>query len=400
MEFYTKYKSHVLPLVALLLASGLFSHILSTRYTELDGQKSISVMAMSLLGVSYVFSFFLLATHFKEAKARLNYMVYGWGALILWAGVTVFLNEPDLLTLSRLLGLVGCGLVGLMLFVCSDTTDTVLKYFLVVCSVIVVFNIVYIEPSVLFDASSRNIRGVHVQKNTLGQLTYLTLFIGAAVFSKVSKTVRVGVILLFITAAWLLMLSTSMTSNILIPTAVATLFLLAIIQTFRHGWIAALVICLVFLLGLIYFWNDLFELMGKSTSFTGRTNIWNAYIHLIEQQPLLGYGYGSAPANPANSHWLTIGAHSGYLELTFQTGMIGLLLFLLILMYTFKSIWHLRLFIEERFSFYVLATFVVVFLTVNLTETYTLQRSGLYWIFFIYSTLRLSHLAQKVRLRH
>jgi O-antigen ligase len=76
----------------------------------------------------------------------------------------------------------------------------------------------------------------------------------------------------------------------------------------------------------------LLELLGKDSTLTGRTSIWDATWRAIGERPLLGHGY-SAFWNEASPTvqliWIAVGwetpnAHSGFLEILLQLGWVGL----------------------------------------------------------------------------
>ncbi|WP_448956240.1 O-antigen ligase family protein [Labrys neptuniae] len=83
--------------------------------------------------------------------------------------------------------------------------------------------------------------------------------------------------------------------------------------------------------------DELFQFLSRSgsaeeiTSGTGRTRIWAVVLQLWSEQPLLGYGAGSAkyilPKNPA-LFTAAAHAHNLYLNILFTGGAVGLLLFL------------------------------------------------------------------------
>ena len=65
--------------------------------------------------------------------------------------------------------------------------------------------------------------------------------------------------------------------------------------------------------------------MNRDATFTGRTEVWDALIPLVEHNPIFGVGYGGfwvgQPIRiPVNE------AHNGYLDLSLQLGAVGLIL--------------------------------------------------------------------------
>ncbi|WP_336489093.1 O-antigen ligase family protein [Methylobacterium nigriterrae] len=99
------------------------------------------------------------------------------------------------------------------------------------------------------------------------------------------------------------------------------------------------------------------------TSGTGRTRIWAVVLELWTEQPLFGYGAGSAkfilPHHPllfaAAAH-----AHNLYLNILFAGGAIGLVLFMLSLGATLRRLWS-----ERAHAIIALLIFVLIY---GLTE--------------------------------
>jgi exopolysaccharide production protein ExoQ len=92
-------------------------------------------------------------------------------------------------------------------------------------------------------------------------------------------------------------------------------------------------------LGATAFWVriDIFaSLLGRDPTLSGRTHIWAAVWRAIAERPLLGQGVGGvwrAPIEPTTTIWKEIDfqafhAHSGYLDLLLQLGVVGTVFFL------------------------------------------------------------------------
>jgi exopolysaccharide production protein ExoQ len=68
------------------------------------------------------------------------------------------------------------------------------------------------------------------------------------------------------------------------------------------------------------------SLLGRDETFTGRTDIWRDVLEVASCNPLLGIGYGSFSGLETS---FTIGAkeaHSGYLDVYLQLGIVGVVL--------------------------------------------------------------------------
>jgi O-antigen ligase len=80
--------------------------------------------------------------------------------------------------------------------------------------------------------------------------------------------------------------------------------------------------------------EGLFDLIGKDSSLTGRTFIWEGVWQIIAGRPLLGHGYSAFwLENSRNVRalaelvaWDVPNAHSGYLEVLLQLGWVGMAL--------------------------------------------------------------------------
>lgn len=87
------------------------------------------------------------------------------------------------------------------------------------------------------------------------------------------------------------------------------------------------------------------ELLGKSSDFSGRTWIWSWVIYLWEQKPLLGWGWISywAPWVKPFDQLIIIDkitylqAHSAWLDVMMQLGLIGLAAFIV---FVFTALWR------------------------------------------------------------
>lgn len=197
-----------------------------------------------------------------------------------------------------------------------------------------------LRPSVGFDTGeyANAIRGVFPQKNVLGMAL---LFTALALSFLVLERGR----LRWADGAWLgvllvmLVLARS-TTSLLLTMAVAGVTLLVLWATRGGLWGAAagLAAAVAAAAGVIIFTGigmaGLFDLIGKDSSLTGRTFIWDGVWHIIAGRPLLGHGYAAfwlensrhVRALTELVAWEVPNAHSGYLEVLLQLGWAGMAL--------------------------------------------------------------------------
>jgi O-antigen ligase len=93
--------------------------------------------------------------------------------------------------------------------------------------------------------------------------------------------------------------------------------------------------------------NQLFALLGKSDDLTGRVDIWAAVIHLAQQRPAFGWGWVSqwipwvAPFNNLafNNGVRQLHAHDAWIDIWFQLGIVGLVIFGALVLSTTARSW-------------------------------------------------------------
>jgi len=392
---FCRHYSNVLILIAVLIGSGIFSHLLTGEYSIDGGRKQIGLTAKLMLAFSYSLSLGLILLYWQEFKQKIGTISWLWGALILWAAVSVVLGQFNMHTVMRLMGLVGCTLIGFMLFVCTQNLRHVVLLMFWVCLSIIIINLFYIDGSILMDVSAKNVKGVFGQKNSLGHYSVLTMFLCVFTYLATIGRVRWLSALLLITASWLLLLSSSMTSYVLVPVAVFVGVSTLIISRYQRGGLAIAGVSIFLACMLAWNWPEFSSLIGRDPTFTGRTNHWAEYWSLIEQRMVIGHGYGAYPEKQI--YWLLMGPHNGYIGVLYQTGIIGLLMILALVAASFKNLWNI---ISKRkfvFESYFLSGFLIVFLTLNLVETYIYHRSGVYWPLFVYATLQLAWLQKQTK---
>jgi O-antigen ligase len=137
----------------------------------------------------------------------------------------------------------------------------------------------------------------------------------------------------------------------------------------------------------LFYRATVFEFFGKSPDMTGRSGIWKLVLGLIEQRPVLGWGW--------TSHWMPgvkpyeglvvinhvpyYQAHNAYLDITMQLGFIGAALFGILFLTTFIKLW--RLAVRHTVALYLWPILVFMGLAVwSLTESRILIEIG--WVLF------------------
>ncbi|MCO4096704.1 O-antigen ligase family protein [Macrococcoides canis] len=104
------------------------------------------------------------------------------------------------------------------------------------------------------------------------------------------------------------------------------------------------------------------DLLGKDLTFSGRTKIWNIAFEVINANPWYGYGIGYA----FRVSYTYFVAHNQLLQLTIENGIIGLLLFGVLLFIVGYKLQVYRGYIESL----ILSIGIFMFFFAGLTEAY------------------------------
>ena len=143
---------------------------------------------------------------------------------------------------------------------------------------------------------------------------------------------------------------------------------------------------------------DALKTMGRNPTLTGRTEVWNMLLSLV-QNPLLGTGFESFWLGPrlekmwARYWWHPGEAHNGYLEIYLNLGWVGIVLLAVVLGSVYRRIfaaWRAR----TPASGLRLAYFLVG-LVFNLTEAAFFRMEAPVWLFFLLAAVSVPALSRR-----
>lgn len=147
-----------------------------------------------------------------------------------------------------------------------------------------------------------------------------------------------------------------------------------------------------------------FSLLGKSSDLTGRVETWQKVIELAQQHPVFGWGwvgYWAPWVEPFKSldtknHIQVMHAHNAWLDVWLQVGIIGLVLFALLIFSTFWRLWFAAVdrprvsateWIPYRTTSLAPFLIVVALLVQSLTESRILVEGG--WVLLVLSSMQI-----------
>jgi exopolysaccharide production protein ExoQ len=225
-------------------------------------------------------------------------------------------------------------------------------------------------------------RGLAQHKNTLGQISFISILIWAfALWLPSGKKQKLSWFFLFASVVLLLGSKSSTPLLILISLLSLGCYLMVVRYLKLVNFVSyALLACVVLSL-LMLRTIDLSVIagsVGKDTTFSGRTDIWAAMLAEAETHPVLGCGFGGfwIEENPSVQSfwqddqfpWKPNEGHQGYIDIFNETGVIGLGFLALMVISYFKNLSRL-----ERPHFW--KWLFVGILIVNFTES-TLFRAA------------------------
>lgn len=130
-------------------------------------------------------------------------------------------------------------------------------------------------------------------------------------------------------------------------------------------------------------------LFGREGDFTGRTLLWSLALDMIEEAPLIGYGYSSGNISVWGGYF---SSHNLFLELALQGGIIYLAAFLVIIVYALSRNRKAPM----RYSNTVLVA-IVAYMVVGLMETGVHHNLFIFVVMACYPNLFIDDSVKKLR---
>lgn len=259
-------------------------------------------------------------------------------------------------------------------------------------------------------------KGAMGHPNAFGMYASLHLALWYMELFQNSKPIRKVVAILGITVSAISVYysnsSTAMSTSIVLILFISTMkFVKSIpLKTFLISANFLVISCILFV---VYLANTFLvfalNLMGRDLTFTGRTNFWPIIIQKILDKPFLGYGYsgfwqtvdGSPPVIVPGGNFIPMSAHSGYLDLALQIGIIGFILVMASVLLNFSR--NIKFVLIDRAGFENLYPSVIIlfFLISNLAASnfLSIDYTSFYYVICI-QQIAISHRQSKAENRN
>jgi exopolysaccharide production protein ExoQ len=297
----------------------------------------------------FILPLFLLSIHLASrtvAGIRSTSVPFSIVVTVIWFSSTTMWSGARVLSVGESLAIVCiAGMASLVASFCSlrELVGGVMVGALAVLVASVAVAVAFPGYGINSGYEAGSLKGVMTDRNSLSFVLVLGLM-ATLVFEFQGRSARASKVILVALFLGGVLWTNSSTCLILAIVAVvlaAALALLRKVQPFRRGWALAAG-ALVTSIGVLYIADhpdELFQLVDRDSTLTGRTQIWPVVQAVISTRPWLGQGWGAVWGNQQLNGQInrSVGfeiphAHNGYLDVQVQVGEVGLILLLFVLL--------------------------------------------------------------------
>lgn len=397
-KFFTKRLEPGFTIFALLHYSQAITPLLITKgASEGDGTDILAFNYLPnvlIFFLIYLITAVLLLLRWKKVTQLILQDGWIW-LLVALATLSVLWSSDPSNTLSASIGLVGTTLFGLYLgtrYSLKELLQLLAWMYGISIVLSIIFAVALPKYGLMGGVHTGALRGIYTHKNAFGK----TMSFAGVIFvlmATVNKSYRwlfwSGLVLLFI----LLALAGSATGLSLSLILLVSWIAYRSLKWRYERLILFLLLTLVLTAGVFMVASQtidlLFGLVGRDTTLTGRTDIWNLVIQAIEKRPWLGYGFnafwseseGESAYIRRAARWLLRDPHNGFLELGLALGTLGVGIFLAGYWATLlRAVTYARQNMDASRLLPVL--YLTYLLLVNITESTLLAQNTLFWVLY------------------
>ena len=236
-------------------------------------------------------------------------------------------------------------------------------------------------------------RGVLIHKNLFARLMVLGVMTTALNLSGQHRRLKQGLMALMLC---MVVLSTS-------KSALGVLLMLWVVWQIHRTlhlnleraipvWCIGLVTLFGSGTALILSAEQLITAAGRDLTFSGRTPLWQALIHKIQERPWFGYGYlgfwhgydgeSAYVGKFLSNAYLPPHAHNGFFELLLAFGLVGGALFLLSFLLNYRAAALLAHATGDPADYWPVMYLAYIVLY-NQTESSLIQHNSIYWVLYV-----------------
>jgi O-antigen ligase len=323
------------------------------------------------------------------------------GLFLLWSLFTVSWSDFPFVSFARWLQTAGVVIIFVSAFLHFESENQPWSYVRAILFVYIplsLLSVLLIPGAIQWEFPAW--RGLASHKNTLGQVSLLSLIIwSVTAFNRDTGRKILG--LVFIGLSLILLVGSRSTTSIL---TFGILLILAsalyagkiIVRPVVGRFFSSFLMFSFFapLVLLLFFMPDSLDALtgyfGKDMSFTGRVDIWSNMLEEIKRHWIIGCGFqgfwmtskSALDVIYSNLQWEMMDSHQGYLDILNETGIVGLSIFFMMVLSYFKNLGTSEK--SHPWSWIVISVLIL-----NLTETTLFRSDDVGGVLFLFSYLAL-----------
>lgn len=303
-------------------------------------------------------------------------------SFLLFLGATLLWTPDKFEALKLYINLIGPITYFILLFIINDKKHSI-KIIFNYCMLVVVADIISFtvlgNVGYMDGTSAHVLRGIHLSRSTM--IVYLNFCVFIFLYylnlhKNINDKEKYKTIIFIFLSLLLIVLSKSSTGVITVALFVPLLVVL------RKRKLSKLILKLSILIAILLpvmnisssFLNKIVvSIFGKNLTFSGRRYIWDYVLQKLSTNPIKGNGFNSTQyllkgkVIPIYER-IASHAHNGFVELFLQTGLIGFILLISVMIITYKYTFRL-----EKKESNLLRAYIVVFVVFNFMEPYILN---------------------------
>lgn len=397
------FEGKLMPLLAKVsFAIYLFFVFFGTRLpfyekiTEAENLGTSNIINQIVFGSLFVFSIILLIPKRKELLNFIKREKF-LTIFLLWCLITIIWSNYALVSLKRYIQYLTTVTVTLSILLHVKDTKQIINVFKIIIGGYLIIALLTILTIPGAHDRFGIWRGVASHKNTLGQISLISVIFFAAIFNKEqslkSKTIVAVLIIMGIVLLFGSQSSTSIFAFLILFVLTLILLIDKIFEPIGIRKTVSLLAMFVFMIMFISIMLVVPEIIedavgstGKDLTFTGRVDLWadiweEAKNHLVIGTGFQGYWVVTSTKVELLFEiysWLPTQAHNGYLDIINEVGIIGIILFSFILINYFVNLSRTKQ--KQIWKWFVIAALII-----NITESAFIRPKVVVGVMFIFS---------------
>ncbi|GAB6168154.1 hypothetical protein JCM1393_06140 [Clostridium carnis] len=329
------------------------------------------------------FIFILMVIYYLLTK-RIKMKRYALSAVfIIFVGITLIWAPEKFEGIKLYINLLGPCCYFLLLF-CISSKERIIKILKSYCSVLVITDIlalaIFTKVGYMGEGGSTHVaRGIHLSRSTMIIYLNFCIFIymySLSIIKSKSLVERRNTIIMLILSIVLIVISKSSTGIVTMSLFIPLIFIVKSKRVSKIALKSAMVVGIALPIMNIsspIINKVIVSVFGKTLTFSGRRYIWDYALQKLTSNPFRGNGFNSTTyllkgrVIPIYER-IASHTHNGFLELFLQSGLIGLILIISIIIIVFKYTFKL-----EKNEANIIRIYFIIFIIFNFMEPYLIN---------------------------